>query len=343
MIDSDLDLRSLHRHDFLVPSHQSCPKIEQAIASSDDIFITSKLLELLTLPPSESPSYEQWTMFYYELARQNDCSRGQRQIFHECILERITIRWSKKFLEQYCLADLTSETSWLHNIFRKHRKSFSYLEHIVTIEALINREWSFAEILQQVRSFRKINQNNHIDVHNNHITDLTIKNRENWLNLIRQNGVKPARLLNAALYAWLYRNDKNWLLDTNQVFHQKYIPQGTKVDWHSRDLGFVKQLIKLNNDLLWDLDSPRRSAKWWMKQILHSSTIEKNLSLLPLTELFLRKYNESIGFYQIRRISRALIKLQLEHQNNHRWRVLRLSGLSEERLTEEASSFLNFS
>ena len=80
-----------------------------------------------------------------------------------------------------------------------------------------------------------------------------------------------------------------------------------------------------------------------MKQILHSSTIEKNLSLLPLTELFLRKYNESIGFYQIRRISRALIKLQLEHQNNHRWRVLRLSGLSEERLTEEASSFLNFS
>ncbi|MDX8158771.1 MULTISPECIES: TnsD family Tn7-like transposition protein [Acinetobacter] len=343
LIDSDLDLRSLHRHDFLVPSHQSCPKIEQAIASSDDIFITSKLLELLTLPPSESPSYEQWTMFYYELARQNDCSRGQRQIFHECILERITIRWSKKFLEQYCLADLTSETSWLHNIFRKHRKSFSYLEHIVTIEALINREWSFAEILQQVRSFRKINQNNHIDVHNNHITDLTIKNRENWLNLIRQNGVKPARLLNAALYAWLYRNDKNWLLDTNQVFHQKYIPQGTKVDWHSRDLGFVKQLIKLNNDLLWDLDSPRRSAKWWMKQILHSSTIEKNLSLLPLTELFLRKYNESIGFYQIRRISRALIKLQLEHQNNHRWRVLRLSGLSEERLTEEASSFLNFS
>lgn len=157
-------------------------------------------------------------MFYYELARQNDCIRGQRQVLHESIWEKMTAHWSKKFLEQYCLADLTSETSWLRNIFRKHRKSFSYLEHILTIEALINREWSFAEILQQVRSFRKINQNNHIDAHNNHTTDLTIKNRENWLNLIRQNGVKPARRLNAALYAWLYRNDKNWLLDTNRGF-----------------------------------------------------------------------------------------------------------------------------
>ena len=342
LIDSELDLRSLHRHDFFVPSHQSCPKTEQTIANPDDIFITSKLLELLTLPPSESPSYEQWTMFYYELAQQNDYIRGQNQILHERILERITIRWSKKFLEQYCLADLTSETSWLHHIFRKHRKSFSYLEHIVTIEALINREWSFADILNQVRSFRKMNRDNHIDVQNNHITDLTIEQREKWLNLIKQNGVKPARLLNAALYAWLYRNDKHWLLKTNRGFHQKYIPQGTKVDWHSRDLSFVKQLIKLNDDLLWDLDSPRRSAKWWMKQTLHSSTLEKNLSLLPLTQQFLRKYSESISFYQIRRISRTLIKMKLEHQNNHRWRVLRLSGLSEERLTYEANAFLNF-
>ena len=342
LIDSDLDLRSLHRHNFLVPSHQSCPKTKQNIANPDHIFITSKLLELLSLQPSESPSYEQWTMFYYELARQNDCSRGQQQISHESIFEKMTARWSKKFLEQYCLADLTSETSWLHNIFRKHRKSFSYLEHIIAIEALINREWSFVDTLNQVRSFRKINKHNHIDVNSSCITDLTIEQREKWLRLIKQNGIKPARDLNAALYAWLYRNDKHWLLETNRGVHQKYIPQGTKMDWHNRDLSFVKQLIKLNNDLLWDLDSPRRSAKWWMKQTSNNSTIEKNLSLLPITQLFLQKYSESISFYQIRRISRTLIKLSLEHQNSHRWSVLRLSGLSEERLTYEANSFLNF-
>ena len=294
----------------------------------------------MTLPPFESPSYEQWTMFYYELARQNDCIRGQNQILHERILERITIRWSKKFLEQYCLADLTSETSWLNNIFRKHRQSFSYLEHIIAIEALINREWPFAEILNQVRSFRKINQNNHMDVHNNHITGLTIKNRENWLSLIKKNGVKPARLLNAALYAWLYRNDKHWLLETNQGFHQKYIPQGTKVDWHSRDLSFVKQLIKLNNDLLWDLDNPRRSAKWWMKQTSHVSTIEKNLDMLPLTKLFLEKYSEDIGTYQIRRLTKTFIEMKTKAEVLPRWRILRKAGLSDERMVSEAARFL---
>jgi hypothetical protein len=79
-----------------------------------------------------------------------------------------------------------------------------------------------------------------------------------------------------------------------------------------------------------------------MKQTSHASTIEKNLNTLPLTKLFLKRYSESIGCYQIRRISRTLIKMQLEYQNNHRWRVLRLSGLSEERLTKEAHSFLSF-
>lgn len=340
LIDSELDLRSEHRHDFLVPPHQPYPRSNQPIASSDDIFITSKLLELLSLQPSESPSYEQWTMFYYELARQNDCSRGQQQISHESIFEKMTARWSKKFLEQYCLADLTSKTSWLHNIFRKHRKSFSYLEHIIAIEALINREWSFADILNQVRYFRKINQNNHVDVHNNNITDLTISQRENWLNLIKQNGIKPARDLNAALYAWLYRNDKHWLLETNRGVHQKYIPQGTKVDWHSRDLSFAKQLIKLNNNLLWDLDSPRRSANWWIKQIKCNSTIGKNHALLPITQLFLRKYSEDIGCYQIRRLSKVLIEMTISKKNLSRWIILRKAGLSDERLRIETNIFL---
>ena len=58
-------------------------------------------------------------------------------------------------------------------------KSSSYLEHIITIEALINREWSFAEILNQVHSFRKINQDNHVNVPKSHLTDLTIKTEKN--------------------------------------------------------------------------------------------------------------------------------------------------------------------
>ena len=134
--------------------------------------------------------------------------------------------------------------------------------------------------------------------------------------------------------------EKHWLLKTNRGFHQKYIPQGTKVDWHSRDLSFVKQLIKLNDDLLWDLDSPRRSAKWWLKQITQISTIEKNLDKLPITTLFLKKYSEDIGTYQIRRLTKVLIEMKIQNKNFPRWIILRKAGLSDERMLPETIRFL---
>ena len=65
--------------------------------------------------------------------------------------KKIKTRWSVNFLKQYRLDDLESETGWLQNIFRKHRKSFSYLEHIIAIEALLNSEWTFADILNRLR------------------------------------------------------------------------------------------------------------------------------------------------------------------------------------------------
>ncbi|ESK55770.1 TnsD family Tn7-like transposition protein [Acinetobacter tjernbergiae] len=341
LVDSELDLRSLHRHAFLAPNDKHCSESSQNPAISDDVFLTHKILELLTIPPFESPTYEQWTMFYQQLARQNDCIRGKCHIFYPNILEKITIRWSLDLLKQYHLDDLISETSWLHGIFRKHRKSLNYLEHIIAIESLMDKEWSFVDIFKQVLSFRKTTRKNLLL--NNpaiHISDLIDEYREKWLNLVQEHSIKPARHLNAALYAWLYRNDKNWLLNTNLSFHQKFIPQGTKVDWHSRDLFFVRQLIQLNHELIWDIDSPRRSTKWWMKQTSYISTIEKNLDMLPLTKLFLEKYSEDIGTYQIRRLTKTFIEMKIKGEVLPRWRILRKAGLSDERMVSEASRFL---
>ncbi|MFH4294612.1 transposase, partial [Acinetobacter baumannii] len=79
----------------------------------------------LSLSSSKSPHYGQWTMFYHQLAQQNDCLRGQNQIDYDKILDKIIARWPSKFLEQYNLGGLKPETNWLRSIFRKHRKSFS--------------------------------------------------------------------------------------------------------------------------------------------------------------------------------------------------------------------------
>jgi len=342
LVESTLDLRSLHRHDFIVPSDISCTEWNQESATNDELFISSKLIELLSIPPFVSSSYEQWTIFYNELAKQNGCVRGQNQIAFDQILEKISLRWSQKFLRQYHLDDLASETSWLRHIFRKHRKSFSYLEHIIVIEAFLNTDWSFADIFTQVKSFQKVAspQNNQIKPQNTNFEITRAENREKWVDLVQNHGIKPARHLQAALYAWLYRNDKDWLLQTNQNFHQKFIPQGTKIDWQKRDLLYVRQLIQLKNTLIWDLDSPRRSTKWWLKQTSNSNTLEKNLHKLPLIRYFLERYCEDISCYQIRRLTNVFIDSYLNRQPLPQWRILRKAGLSEERMTSETKKIL---
>jgi hypothetical protein len=46
LLDSTIDLRSLHRHDFITPDYKSCPEQIQLTAIPNNIFITTKLLEL---------------------------------------------------------------------------------------------------------------------------------------------------------------------------------------------------------------------------------------------------------------------------------------------------------
>ena len=53
---------------------------------------------MLSIPPFVSPSYEQWTMFYNELAKRNNCTRGQNQIAFDQILEKYRYGGHKNFL-----------------------------------------------------------------------------------------------------------------------------------------------------------------------------------------------------------------------------------------------------
>ena len=49
LLDSTIDLRSLHRHDFITPDYESCPEQQQLTVIPNNIFITTKLLELLSI------------------------------------------------------------------------------------------------------------------------------------------------------------------------------------------------------------------------------------------------------------------------------------------------------
>lgn len=219
------------------------------------------------------------------------------------------------------------------------------MEHIIAIESMLEGQaWTFSEIIAEVKNqpFKQLLYKD--QTKNIHKVDMAMieENRNLWLKLIENNksSVKEARKAHQALYAWLYRNDQQWLMKTNKRYHQYYIPKGLIVDWEKRDVELVKSLISLDKQIYMDLILPRKSKKWWMQQIGAVSLIEKNLDKLPKVSKFLGQCSEDISDYQIRRLSRVLIDSFLNKEYLQRWEVLRLARLSDERISPEANQFL---
>lgn len=131
-----------------------------------------------------------------------------------------------------------------------------------------------------------------------------------------------------------------WLLVINKsaLTPPPSIPK-PRIDWRARDRQFVKQLVKIRDELLEDLDSPQWTKKFFIRQLGSVSMIEKNWNFFPLTSVFLDRYAESVDCYQIRRLTRTYIRQQTENKDYPPSVFLRESGLSEQRLTPEARRF----
>ncbi|CAM4136077.1 TnsD family Tn7-like transposition protein [Psychrobacter arenosus] len=343
LLNSSHQYRPTSRHEFIAPAPHNCKANTQIPPSADDIFIAKKVNELLHLPSQTSPSYEQWSDFYKKLAADSGCLRGSKHIHYDKVVDKIKNRWPDSLLKQYSLNNLEIETSWLHGIFRKHRKSFSYLEHMIVIEAMLINDWSFKEVLKLVKAQKpKKLKTEDEKVLFDHIDSVTLlSNRELWIQVLKeQKGIKSARAVNQSLYAWLYRNDKAWLMITNKKNHNYHIPEGTKIDWNKRDIEIVRLLIEKNKAIIWDMYTPRRSKKWWMQQTNSFSIVEKNLDKLPLVAAFLGRYGEDVSDYQIRRLTRVLIDSIHKKESLSHWVVLRQAKLSEQRMTSVTKRFL---
>ncbi|WP_180066550.1 TnsD family Tn7-like transposition protein [Acinetobacter sp. YH12129] len=280
---------------------------------------------------------------YFNLLKDRDLLSGQKNINYEKVRQLVVDYWGESFLQYYQLGDLSSENCWLKNICRKHRKAFSYLEHLIVLKALVP-EQSPIYTYQQYLDLATVGiEEQAIPVTVKHKTYQVLSDDQlKWIQLIQDMSVKLARKHDGALYARLYRNHKDWLLQINQtaIMTPLSLPK-PRVDWSIRDRQFMKQLIKIRDELLEDLDSPQWTKKFLIKQLGHVSLIEKNWHFLPLTKAFLERYAESVDCYQIRRLTRTFIRQYTENQFYPPSVFLRLSGLSPERLTPEARRFFN--
>ncbi|WDE05427.1 TniQ family protein [Thalassomonas viridans] len=340
LIDSNTLRHPEHKHEFTAATLRTCnPDISQQPGSTQSCFITRGVYELLQLKPEFSPTFQQWSHFYKSLLFNAGLNRGEH-INYNLLKEKVTDCWGSRWLKKYGLYPEDKETCWLKSIFRKHRKAFSYLEHLVIWYSLLDEGWQVSDILEQVNSQPKEQKAVSTTLLGASDKDKA-KYRNLWLTAAEKHGVNYARKHKSGhVYAWLYRHDRGWLLQTNIRLQAPNVIKNPRIDWHKRDRSLVKLLCSIKNAAECRLDDPRHSMNWYLSKLYCGSTVTKHLNDLPLCKLFFDRFCETIAEYQIRRITRAAIEQSLLGNQLKRWQIFRMSGLSEPRLTKLADSFL---
>lgn len=327
------------RHMYWPASREVCPAHQQVTGSWQSLTLQPSIHQLLNMAESKAPSIEQWGGYYKSLACDFGMNKGQH-VSHEQVADRVTNFWSQNWLGNHGLAISDSEYCWLRAIFRKHRKAFSYLEHLAVLHAFLGPQLSVQEVLTTVSKAR-VPKRMFKSLVTPTASELVIVKREKWLKGLKRLGTKGARKFGlAAIYAWLYRNDRDWLLTVNRIYLRRKTHNQSRVDWRQRDLKTVKHFFRIMNGAERELTGPRRSTVWYLNQLSNKSTVEKNLNKLPFCKRFLAVYPESVWQSQVRRITAAVASLVNAGEDVKRWVVLRQAGLSEERLTPQAKYLL---
>lgn len=339
LIDSHIRRHDAHRHLFHAANEYTCPLVTQQNGSWQSKFIAESVNELLKLGSISTPECHQWGNWYRNLAIYRSLNRGS-QVRHDLVRERVIEFWGSEWLAQHGLLPSDAESCWLRRIFRKHRKSFSHLEHLTVIHAFCGKGCNLSAIVQRAQGIEinaKLSRNQLISTDNAQLNAY----RKGWLAAVEKVGTKAARLSGSGdIYAWLYRRDRDWLIKTNERCKKSDTKHKSRVDWKRRDRRIVRELITLRRRAETQLNTPRQSMNWYLNQVGQKANYEKHFDRLPLCRSFFERFCEQIDDYQIRRITRTVIRVLLSGEDLRRWQVLRWSGLSDERLTDPARRFL---
>lgn len=329
----------IHRHEYFPASKYHLQLNPVAENNEQDNCIAKHIKYLLDAGDSLSPDYEQWTTFYYELARRKCCVKGAF-VDYDAIYERLTSKWPCEWLYNHNLYPSDSQSNWLHCILRKHRKSFSYLEHIVLLEALNDGDWSIKQVLKEVIEINVPSLTKVVTQTDKTPKHIIRRYKLRWLKIVKKVGTKVGRTKNrgGATYAWLYRHQRKWLLKINEHFKRPSNYKNNRVNWAERDRSLVRNLVYIRNQSELDIFLPRQSKNWFIQQLPHAGSIENYLPKLPLTSAFLQKYQETVSEYQIRRFTREFINP--ENKFLPFWALHRKAGLSEERMTSLTKKFM---
>ena len=155
--------------------------------------------------------------------------------------------------------------------------------------------------------------------------------RQIWLDLQQQypdTSKTTLRGMAPATYAWLYRNDREWLNEHSPALRQP-ISNANRVDWHQRDLQLLEQVKEARETLFNAAEPVRITVSRIGRTIGKLALLEQHLDQMPLTQAYLASVVETVEAFQIRRVRSAIAQLAMENEEVQEWRVLRLAGLGD--------------
>lgn len=155
------------------------------------------------------------------------------------------------------------------------------------------------------------------------------KRRDRMLHTISnfsKQGTKFIQQMNPKDFTWLYRHDREWLIDK--------LPQGrvftdvpTRVDWDARDKEVLHE-VKAAIQMLGEQPKPVRiTAAAIARGTNYRTLIDKKLSKLPRTRAEIEKNVESIEQYQLRRLEWAAYALLDKEGEIKGWKLLKKAGI----------------
>lgn len=329
LYETNINTNAEHRHAFIpVSDARICSRFK---SDKSDYRFSKIVYDFFNVLPDGSPSFQQWSAFYQQLARRMGLTVGAR-IDHRTINISIVHHWGEEWLKCSAVMPTKNDSSWLKTIFRKHRKSFSFVEHALVIDAVTHGEMTLSDAVDQARRIVPPQSSEAGERVNQSSLWLT-KDQTQWLALVESLSPKQARAQNKALYARLYRNQYGWLMYVNKQYAEALIHPSNRVDWQLRDRIAAKAIKSTLVHIEGDISSPRVSRAYLLSQLPNRTIIEKNLHRLRRCSVLLEYYSESITEYQTRRLTVVVRDMRDQGRELKEWILLREAGLSDDRIT----------
>tara|TARA_B100000929_G_scaffold277613_1_gene253182 strand:+ start:422 stop:1951 length:1530 start_codon:yes stop_codon:yes gene_type:complete len=331
---STISFHPKEKHLFIVANESKLnADIRQVELKDFERALHDRYEQLLKASQSEGLGFNRWTLFYRNLAVELGLMKKTR-ICHQEIHRLLKRTWAGTTFENQF--NYSENNYWLTNLFRKHRKSFHPLRHLLVVTALVP-ELSVTKLLEKVRSLP-----DRILVPSNSSKKVTVRDdvaeyRSSWVRMLRRHpsaGVKELRSIESggAIYSWLYRNDKNWLM-SNKPRRKVNVQSHYVVDYSDWDAKNVEHLKSVYEGMANARYRPRLSRTRFIKELPRSNSVEKHLSVLPETSQWICSHEESVEDHQLRRLRIAYEQIKSNNHEVKRWRLLRVANIREELVT----------